>query len=83
MAIGAKHVFSRSDDNYKVGLFSNVDVQLLFTHAGIYATGPDAALGTGMLWAFTRDMQVDLGAYAGVHGDEPIATPFVGFSLRR
>jgi hypothetical protein len=49
----------------------------------IYATGPDAALGTGMLWAFARDMQIDFGTYVGVHGDEPIATPFVGFSLRR
>jgi hypothetical protein len=49
----------------------------------IYATGADAALGTGMLWAFTRDMQVDLGTYVGVHGDEPVATPFVGFSIRR
>jgi Putative MetA-pathway of phenol degradation len=49
----------------------------------IYTTGPDAALGTGMLWAFTRDMQVDLGTYIGVHGNEPVATPFVGFSVRR
>ena len=49
----------------------------------IYATGPDAALGTGLLWAITRDMQVDLGTYVGVHGDEPVATPFVGFSVRR
>ena len=49
----------------------------------IYTTGPDAALGTGVLWAFTRDMQVDLGAYVGVHGDEPLATPFVGLSMRR
>jgi hypothetical protein len=44
---------------------------------------PDAALGTGMLWAFARDMQVDLGTYVGVHGDEPVATPVVGFSVRR
>jgi hypothetical protein len=51
--------------------------------ADIYTTGPDAALGTGMLWAFTRDMQVDLGTYVGVHGDEPVATPFVGLSIRR
>ncbi len=49
----------------------------------IYTTGPDAALGTGVLWAFTRDAQVDLGTYIGVHGDEPVATPFVGFSVRR
>ena len=49
----------------------------------VYATGPDAALGTGMLWAFTRDMQIDLGTYLGVHGDEPVATPFLGFSIRR
>jgi hypothetical protein len=49
----------------------------------IYTTGPDAALGTGVLWAFTRDMQVDLGSYVGLHGDESTATPFVGISLRR
>lgn len=49
----------------------------------VYTTGPDAALGTGMLWAFTRDMQVDLGTYVGIHGDEPVATPFLGFSMRR
>jgi hypothetical protein len=49
----------------------------------IYTTGPDGALGTGMLWAFTRDMQFDVGTYVGVHGDEPVATPFLGFSIRR
>jgi hypothetical protein len=49
----------------------------------IYTTGGDAALGTGMLWAFRRNMQVDLGTYIGVHGDEPVATPFVGFSVRQ
>jgi hypothetical protein len=51
--------------------------------ADFYATGPDAALGTGALWAFTRDMQVDAGAYVGLAGDEPVVTPFLGFSLRR
>ncbi|MGD0527015.1 MAG: transporter [Polyangiaceae bacterium] len=49
----------------------------------VYATGPDAALGTGMLWALSRDMQVDLGTYVGLSGAEPVATPFVGFSVRR
>jgi hypothetical protein len=49
----------------------------------VYATGPDVALGTGALWAFRRDMQVDLGTYVGLHGDEPVATPFVGLSVRR
>lgn len=49
----------------------------------IYATGPDVALGTGMLWAVTRDAQIDVGTYVGVHGEEPVATPFVGFSVRR
>jgi Putative MetA-pathway of phenol degradation len=49
----------------------------------VYATGPDVALGTGALWAFKRDMQIDLGTYVGLHGDEPVATPFVGFSVRR
>ncbi len=49
----------------------------------VYTTGPDAALGTGALWAFARDMQVDLGTYIGLHGDEPVATPFLGVSVRR
>ena len=49
----------------------------------VYATGPDVALGTGALWAFTRDMQIDLGTYIGLGGDEPVATPFLGFSARR
>jgi hypothetical protein len=49
----------------------------------VYATGWDIALGTGMLWAFTRDMQIDLGTYVGLNGDEPVATPFLGFSIRR
>ena len=34
----------------------------------------------GALWAFTRDMQVDLGTYVGLAGNEPLATPFLGFS---
>ena len=49
----------------------------------VYATGPDVAMGTGALWAFTRDMQVDLGTYVGLAGNEPVATPFLGFSIRR
>jgi len=48
-----------------------------------YATGPDSALGTGALWAFARDMQIDLGTYIGLTGNEPVATPFLGFSIRR
>jgi len=52
-------------------------------YAEVYATGRDASLGAGALCAFTRDMQVDLGTYVGLHGDEPVATPFVGFSIRR
>jgi len=28
-------------------------------------------------------MQIDLGTYIGLSGDEPVATPFVGFSIRR
>ena len=50
--------------------------------AGALSGGP-ITLGTGALWAFTRDMQIDLGTYVGVHGDEPVATPFLGFSIRR
>jgi hypothetical protein len=51
--------------------------------ADIYATGWDVAFGTGVLWAFTRDVQIDLGTYLGVNGDEPTATPFLGLSFRR
>jgi hypothetical protein len=49
----------------------------------VYATGPDVAFGTGALWAFARDMQIDAGTYVGLAGNEPAATPFVGFSIRR
>jgi hypothetical protein len=49
----------------------------------IYTTWPDTALGTGILWAFTRDMQLDAGTYIGLHGDLPRATLFLGFSFRR
>jgi hypothetical protein len=48
-----------------------------------YATGWDIALGTGALWAIARDVQIDLGSYIGLNGDEPVATPFVGLSVRR
>ena len=51
--------------------------------ADVYATGSDIALGTGALWAVTRDIQIDAGTYVGLGGDEPAATPFVGFSIRR
>lgn len=49
----------------------------------IYTTGSDAALGAGVLWGVTRDLQLDLGTYIGVNGDEPVATPFVELSVRR
>jgi hypothetical protein len=58
-------------------------VQPFGTFLEIYASGPDIALGTGMLWAFTRDLQIDIGSYWGLHGDEPVATPFLGLSIRR
>lgn len=68
-------------------VFASALTNTLFDDFGVfvdvYTTGPDAALGTGMLWAFTHDMQLDLGTYVGLHGDEPVATPFVGFSIRR
>lgn len=51
--------------------------------ADVDATGWDIALGTGALWAFARDAQIDAGTYIGVSGDEPRATPFVGLSIRR
>jgi hypothetical protein len=50
--------------------------------ADVYATGWDIALGSGALWAFTRDVQLDLGTYVGLSGEEPRATPFLGFSVR-
>jgi hypothetical protein len=49
----------------------------------VYATGRDVQLGTGALWAVTPDMQFDLGTYVGLAGNEPVATPFVGVSVRR
>jgi hypothetical protein len=49
----------------------------------VYATGYDIALGTGVLWAFTQDAQIDFGTYAGLSGAEPAATPFLGLSIRR
>lgn len=49
----------------------------------VYATGPDVALGTGLLLPLARDVQIDVGTYVGLHGDEPRATPFVGLSMRR
>lgn len=48
-----------------------------------YAAGWDVQLGTGALWAFTKNMQVDFGTYIGVNGDVPAVTPFAGFSFRR
>ncbi len=49
----------------------------------VYATGADVALGTGLLLPLGRDAQIDAGTYVGLHGDEPVVTPFVGLSLRR
>jgi hypothetical protein len=49
----------------------------------VYATGPDVSLGTGALWAFTRDAQIDAGTYVGLHGDVSKATPFIGLSVRK
>ena len=51
--------------------------------ADIYAVGRDVSFGTGLLWAFTRDVQIDAGTYLGVHGDVSKATPFVGLSVRK
>jgi hypothetical protein len=51
--------------------------------ADIYAVAYDVSFGSGVLWAFTRDVQVDAGTYLGVRGDVPAATPFVGLSFRR
>jgi hypothetical protein len=52
-------------------------------YAEVYATGADVALGTGALWAITGDTQVDLGTTIGLNGNEAVAAPFVGFSIRR
>ena len=49
----------------------------------VYASGWDIALGTGLLIPITRDVQLDGGAYIGVHGDVAVVTPFAGVSVRR
>ena len=43
----------------------------------------DIAFGTGLLLPIGRDVQIDAGTYIGVSGIEPVATPFIGMSLRR
>jgi hypothetical protein len=48
----------------------------------IYAVGSDVQPGTGLLWAFNPNMQVDAGSFIGVAGNVSRATPFVGFSIR-
>lgn len=58
-------------------------VERLGVFVDVYATGPDVALGTGVLWAVARDVQLDAGTYVGLAGDEPEATPFVGLSVRQ
>ena len=49
----------------------------------IYATGFDVQLGTGVLLPIGRDVQIDAGTYIGITGAVYVASPFVGFSLRR
>ncbi len=49
----------------------------------IYATGWDIQLGTGFLVPITRNIQLDAGAYLGLSGATYVATPFLGFSIRR
>jgi hypothetical protein len=49
----------------------------------VYATGPDVALGTGLLLPLDRDVQIDAGTYMGVNGNVYAATPFVGLAVRR
>jgi len=51
--------------------------------ADVYATGYDVQLGTGLLFALARDVQLDAGTYVGVNGDVAAVTPFVGISARR
>lgn len=58
-------------------------VDRLRAFVDVQAIGPDVGLGTGLLYPIGRDMQIDLGSYVRLHGDLPIATPFVGYSLRR
>jgi hypothetical protein len=58
-------------------------VGTLRVFADVYATGEDVQLGTGALLALGRDVQIDAGTYVGLHGQESVATPFVGFSVRR
>jgi hypothetical protein len=49
----------------------------------VYATGLDVQLGTGFLAPIGRDAQIDFGTYIGLNGAVFLATPFVGFSIRR
>jgi hypothetical protein len=49
----------------------------------VYATGLDVQLGTGFLAPLGRDVQIDFGTYIGLNGTEFLATPFIGFSVRR
>jgi hypothetical protein len=55
----------------------------LSTFVDIYATGADVQLGTGFLAPIGRDAQIDLGTYVGLNGAVFLATPFIGFSIRR
>ena len=55
----------------------------LSTFIDVYATGLDVQLGTGFLAPIGRDVQIDLGTYIGLNGAVFLATPFIGFSVRR
>jgi hypothetical protein len=54
----------------------------LRTFIDVYASGFDVSLGTGLLFPLGRDAQIDAGTYIGLNGDVPVATPFLGLSIR-
>lgn len=46
------------------------------------ATRASGSLDVGLLYVVARDVQIDAGVYLGLYGDVPLATFFVGTSLR-
>lgn len=54
----------------------------LFTRSGAYRSASAGTFDAGVLYAPSRDTQIDLGAYLGLYGDVPDTTLFLGTSLR-
>jgi hypothetical protein len=54
----------------------------LFTDSAPGGSAHTGTLDTGLLYVLTRDLQLDGGVYFGLYGDAPLATPFLGLSVR-